>query len=91
MVRNSNSSSLILDEDLSKILQKGQKWKMLLNLDASKRSPGDCFLTQKNLPLKKSTQKYLGIYLDLNLNFFEHINEKIKKKAVKGISLIKKT
>ena len=42
------------------------------------------------MPLKrKNTQKHLGLYLDGKFNFSEHINEKIKK-AVKGISVIKK-
>ena len=44
-----------------------------------------------NRPLKrKKTQKHLGIHLDAKLNFSEHINEKIKK-AVKGVSVTKKT
>ena len=38
---------------------------------------------------RKNTQKRLELYLDAKLNFSEHINEKIKK-AVKGISVIKK-
>ena len=42
------------------------------------------------MPLnRKNAQKYLGLYLDVKLNFSEHINEKIKK-AVKGISVNKK-
>ena len=39
---------------------------------------------------RKKTQKHLGLYLDANLNFSEHINQKTKKKAVKGIGLTKK-
>ena len=32
------------------------------------------------MPLnRKNTQKYLGLYLDVKLNFSEHINEKLKK------------
>ena len=42
------------------------------------------------MPLEwKNTQKYIGLYLDAKLNFSEHTKEKKKKKAVKGISLIK--
>ena len=42
------------------------------------------------MPLnRKNTQKYLGLYLDAKLNFSDHRNEKIKK-AVKGISVVKK-
>ena len=40
------------------------------------------------MPLNiKFTQKHLGLYLDVKLNFSEHINEK-NKKAVKDISVI---
>ena len=40
------------------------------------------------MPLnRKFTQKHLGLYLDVKLNFSEHINEK-NKKAVKDISVI---
>ena len=43
-----------------------------------------------NMPLnRKNTENHLGLYLDTKLNFSEHTNEKIKK-AVKGISVIKK-
>ena len=41
------------------------------------------------MPLKRKNAQKLGLYLDAKLNFFEHIKK--KKKAVKGISLIKKT
>ena len=42
-----------------------------------------------NMPLnRKNTQKDLGLYLDANLTFSEHTNEKTK--AVKGMSVIKK-
>ena len=42
-----------------------------------------------NMPLnRKNTQKHLGLYLDANLTFSEHTNEKIE--AVKGMSVIKK-
>ena len=38
VVRDSSSSSLSLNEDLSKISQWGYKWKMLFNPDASKQA-----------------------------------------------------
>ena len=38
MVRESHSSSLSLNEDLSKISELGCKWKMLFNPDASKQA-----------------------------------------------------
>ena len=97
MVRDSSSSSLSLNEDLSKISQWGYKWKMLFNPDASKQAQEIVFSCKKNpshsgiylnnMPLKrKNTQKHLGLYLDAKLNFSEYINEKIKK-AVKGKQL----
>ena len=36
----------------------------------------------------ENVQKHLGLFLDVKLNFLEHINEKIKK-ANKGIDVIK--
>ena len=101
MVRDSSSSSLSLNEDLSKISRWGYKGKMLFNPDASKQAQEIVFSRKKNpsnhsdiyfnnMPLKrKNTQKHLGLYLDAKLNFSEHINEKIKK-AVIRISLIRK-
>ena len=74
---------------------------MLFDPDASKqaqeiissreKNPSDnSDIYFNNMPLKrKNTQKHLGLYLDAKLNFSENINEKIKK-AVKGISVIKK-
>ena len=100
VVRDSSSSSLSLNEDLSKISQWGYKWKMLFNPDASKQAQEVVFSRKKNpsnhndiyfnnMPLnRKNTQKHLGLYLDAKLNFSEHINEKIKK-AVKGITVTK--
>ena len=55
-----------------------------------KTTPNHYDIYFNNIPLKrKNTRKRLGLYLDAKLNFSEHINEKIKK-AVKGISVIKK-
>ena len=55
-----------------------------------KKNPNHSDIYFNNLPLKrKNTQKHQGLYLDAKLNFSEYINEKIKK-AVQGISVIKK-
>ena len=74
---------------------------MLFNLDASRQAQEIVFSRKKNpsnhshinfnnMPLKRrNTQKHLGLCLYAKLNFSEHTNEKIKK-AVKGISVIKK-
>ena len=47
VVRESSSSSLSLNEDLSKISQWGYKWKMLFNPDASKEAQEVFFLCKK--------------------------------------------
>ena len=101
MVRNSSSSSLSFNVDLSKILQWEYKYKMLFNPDASKQVRKTVFSSKNNpsnhsdiyfnsMPLnRKNTQKHAGLNLDARLNFSEHINKKIKK-AVKGISAMKR-
>ena len=48
VVRDSSSSSLSLNEDLSKISQWGYKWKMLFNPDASKQAQEVVFSRKKN-------------------------------------------
>ena len=97
VVRDSSSSSLFLNEDLSKIPQWGYKWKILMILMLQNK-PKRLFSHAKNPSNHKEIyfnnmhavkqKKHLGLYLDAKLSFFEHINEKIKK-AVKGISVIK--
>ena len=47
VVRDSSSSSLSLNEDLSKISQWGYKWKMLFNPDASKQAQEVVFSREK--------------------------------------------
>ena len=51
VVQNSSSSSLSLNENLSKISQWGYKWKMLLNPDASKRAQEIVFFCRKILTI----------------------------------------
>ena len=81
MVRDSSSSSLSVNEDLSKISQWKYKWKMLFNPDASKQAQEVVFsrktnpsnhknINFNNMPLnRKNTQKHVGLYLDAKLNF----------------------
>ena len=40
-----------------------------------------------NVPITR--EKHYGVFLDSKLNFFDHINEEIKK-ATKGINVIRK-
>ena len=39
--------------------------------------------------IRENIQKHLGLFLAFKLNFFDHINEKIKK-ATKGVDIIRK-
>ena len=44
----------------------------------------------KNVPvIRKNNEKHLGLFFDSKLNFFDHMNEKIKK-ATKGVNVIRK-
>ena len=88
MACDSSSSSLSLNEDLSKISQWGCRWKMLFNPDASKQAQEIVFSRRKipcnhsdiyfsNMPLnRKNTRKHLGLYLEAKLKFSEHKKEK---------------
>ena len=87
MVCDLTSSSQSLNGDLSKILQRTYKWKILCNPDTSKLAQKIVFYSKKkfnhsdtyfnNMPLKrKNTQQHLGLYLDAKLNFSEYINKK---------------
>ena len=40
--------------------------------------------------VKENVQKHLGIFLDVELNFLEHINKRIRR-ANKGMNVIKKS
>ena len=90
-----------LNEDLSKISQWAFQSKMSSNLNVSKHAQEVIFSRKKNInnhPIaffndisinRKSTQKHLGLLLDEKLNFFEHINEKLKN-VTKSINLLRK-
>ena len=44
----------------------------------------------ENIPvIRENIEKHLGLLFDSKLNFFDHINEKIKK-ATKGVNVIRK-
>ena len=73
---------------------------MLFNPDTSKQTQEIVFSHKNIIPhgtiffrnlliVKKNIQKHLGLFLDIELNFLAHLNEKIKK-ANKGISIIEK-
>ena len=72
------------------MLQNKPKKKNLMQQNPSNHS----YICFNNIPLKRrNIQKYLGLYLDAELNISKHINEKIKNKkrgGVIGISVIRK-
>ena len=74
---------------------------MILNPDASKQAQEIVFSRKANASnngivyfnnvavIRENIQKHLGFFVDFKLNFFDHINEKIKK-TNKGVSVIRK-
>ena len=74
---------------------------MIFNPDASKQAQDIVFSRKvnasnhetvylNNVPvIRENVQKYLGLFLNSKLSFFDHINEKIKK-ATKGVNVIRK-
>ena len=101
MVHDSAASSASLNYDLLKISRWPYQWKMVFNLDTSKQAQEIVFSRKANASnhgtvyfnnapvIRENIQKHLGLSLDSKLNFFDHINEKIKK-ATKGVNVIRK-
>ena len=101
VVDNINLSATNLDNDLSKINARENQWKMTFNPDPNKLAQEVIFSrkTKKTshppLNFNDSTvqqvqfQKHLGVYLDGELDFREHIQNMFKK-INKTISLLRK-
>ena len=101
IVRDPINTSRKLNDDLDKISLWANKWKMSFNPDPSKQTQEVIFSRKINKvyhpPLlfnnstvqQISSQKHLGIYLDEELTFKYHVNEKIRK-ANRGIGVIRK-
>ena len=100
VVYDSTGSSVSVNNELLKISQWAYQWKMIFNLDISKQAQEVVFyrkaITTNHetvyfnnvLVIRENFQKHLGLILDPKLNFFDHINEKIKK-TNKGINVIR--
>ena len=100
-VYDKNKSQNELNLDLQKISQWAFQWKMQFNPDQNKQANEVIFTRKFNItehpPIKFNnnkvskcaSQKHLGLTLDSNLNFNEHIEEKINK-CNKIIGLIKR-
>ena len=101
VVKDKNESANILNNDLQSISTWVYNWKMLFNPDSSKPAQEVLYSRKKKIQVQPtislnnvqvervSYQKYLGILLDVKLNFKQHIDSAISK-ANKGISVIKK-
>ena len=91
IVKNPAQSAEELNHDLDIIRQWAHQWKMEFNPDPTKQATEVLFSTKRkkvNHPSiffngvvvqKVNEQKHLGLTLDTNLSFKNHINEKIKK------------
>ena len=92
-------SANILNDDLRKISEWANQWKMSFNLDPTKQAIEIYFskkINQVNIPdiyfnnsaiISSDSHKYLGLTLDPKLTFDHHIREKTLK-ANKGIGII---
>ena len=101
MVHDSAASSASLNYDLLKIFPCAYRWKMVFNPDTSKQAQETVFSRKASASnrgtvyfndapvIRENIQKHLGLFLDSKLNFFDHINEKIKK-ATEGVNVIRK-
>ena len=101
IVKDKQESADILNNDLLTISKWVFNWKMLFNPDPKKPAQEVIFSRKKQFQIhptinlnnveveRASYQKHLGIILDENLNFIQHIDSAISK-INKGIAVIKK-
>ena len=101
VVNNIHTSATTLSQDLKAITNWAFQWKMIFNPDLSKQAQKVIFsrkikkllhptLLFNNIPLNNSLfQKHLGLTLDIQLNFSEHIKS-ITKKISKTMGLLRK-
>ena len=101
VVRDLNISANEINDDLKKIEAWAHQWKMSFNSDPLKQAQEVIFSRKRNKPhhpdiifngntiKKSSSQKHLGMFLDTNLDFDEHIKG-VFDKTSKSIGLIRK-
>ena len=99
-VQNKNDLASQLNNDIDKVSDWADTWKMYFNLDSSKQSEEVIFSTKctkddhpliyfNNIPVTQTTiQKHIGLYLDENLNYYTKIKLKLSK-AHKGIEFLR--
>ena len=100
VVQNKNNSASQLNNDLNKVSDWVYTWKMSFNSGPSKQGKEVIYSRKctkedhppiyfNDIPVTQSTvQKYIGMYLDENLNCNTHIKEKLSK-VYKGIGLLR--
>ena len=101
VVHDSTASSVSLNNDLVKIPQWTYQWRKIFNPDVSKQTQ-EVVSSRKviatnhvtvyfnDVPvLRQNIHKHFDLFLESKLNFYDHINEKIKK-TTKSINFIKK-
>ena len=100
VVRDPNMSAEELNHDLKLISQWAYQWKMSFNPDPTKPAEEIIFSRKRQRPdhpplffndfevKQVNDHKHLGLILDSQLTFANHINEKLKK-ARKGVGVIK--
>ena len=91
VVRDIAESSQSLNDNLLKISRWSYQWKIIFTPGASKQAQKIIFFLKasatsygtiyfNSVPvIRENIQKHLGLFLDSKLNFFHHINGKIKK------------
>ena len=101
VVHDVNASARELNDDLKKINKWAFQWKMSFNPDPSKQAqevifsrkikklPHPSLVFNNNNVLQTSSQKHLGVTLDVKLTFDEHLNN-VLNKVNKTIGLLRK-
>ena len=101
VIHDVNSSQIDVNEDLDKIINWAYQWKMSSNPDLSKKAQKVIFSQKVNNVLhpplnfnnvdvgKIRSQKHLGMFLDFELSFNEHL-ETVFAKVNRGIAILRK-
>ena len=101
VVHDVNASAKELNDDLKKINKSAFQWKMSFNTDPTKQAqkvifsrktkklPPPSLVFNNNNVLQTSSQKHLGVTLDVNLTFDKHLNN-VLNKVNKTIGLLRK-
>ena len=95
---NSDEDQRVLSEDLKKLQNWAEKWQMIFKPEkcfvmniTNRRNPSLYTYSMSDTPLSVvKSLKYLGIFIDNNLNFNEHC-DKLRKKAHSALAILQRT